>query len=225
MKKIGMVVALQKEITPFLKRIGADIKTEKRFGFEIMEFELSGKSIICINSGMGEINAAAATQTLIAVYGVETIINFGVCGALGDISVLETVLVKGVVYYEFDLSPIDPLKVAQYPGEESEVIATDENLRLAVKKSLPGIEEVICASADKFVADEKIKKDLQRRFGAEICEMESAAVLITCKNVGVPCLIVKAISDGKGGAEEFKKMCNEASKAYVDLIVDLVAEL
>ena len=51
--------------------------------------------------------------------------------------------------------------------------------------------------------------------------MESAGVLLTSLNVGVPCLIIKAVSDGKGGAEEFKQMVNYSSRQYVDLIFNL----
>ena len=225
MKKIGMVVAMQKEITPFLKSLGVKVKTVSRFGFDIMKFELSGKSIVCVQSGIGEIHASSATQTLIGVYGVEAIINFGVCGALGDIGVSETVLVKGVAHYDFDLSPIDDVAVGQYPGESSAIIGTDEGLRNAVKKIKPEIREVVCASADKFVASEGVKNLLSKTYGAKVCEMESAGVLITCKRCKVPCLIIKAVSDGKGGAEEFKKMVDEASKAYIDLVIKLLEEI
>ena len=51
--------------------------------------------------------------------------------------------------------------------------------------------------------------------------MESAGVLLTSLNMSVPCLIVKAVSDGKGGVEEFKKMVTHSSKQYVELVQSL----
>ena len=225
MKKIGMVVAMQKEIVPLFESLGIKVKTVKRFGFDITKFDYLDKSIICMQSGIGEIHAAAATQALIGTYGAEAIINFGVCGALGETALTETVIVKGVAHYDFDLSPIDDVSVGQYPSENSAVIETDKFLRKTAKKILPDCKEVICASADKFVADEKEKERLKMTFGAEICEMESAGVLITCKHSGVPCLIVKAVSDGKGGAEEYKKTVDTASRSCVRLVTELLKKL
>ena len=65
---------------------------------------------------IGEIYAAGATQLLISRYGVEAVINFGVSGSLiEEVGVLNTVLVEGIVHYDFDLSPIDNVSVGQYP--------------------------------------------------------------------------------------------------------------
>ena len=40
--------------------------------------------------------------------------------------------------------------------------------------------------ADKFVADEKIKEDLAKRYGASICEMECAGVLLPGRSRQTP---------------------------------------
>ena len=79
--------------------------------------------------------------------------------------------------------------------------------------------------AFRSCSSEKIKENLAKTYGASVCEMESAGVLLTCINAQVPCLIIKAVSDGKGGAEEFKKMVNHSSKQYVDIIYRLSENL
>ena len=71
------------------------------------------------------------------------------------------------------------------------------------------------------MADEKIKENLAKTYGASVCEMESAGVLLACLNMNVPCLIVKAVSDGKGGVEEFRKMVSHASCQYVEFVQNL----
>ncbi len=224
-KTVGMVVAMQKEIMPLIERSGIKTKTVMKYGFEVTKFTVADKNIVCVKSGVGELHAAAATQLLIGVYKADVIINFGVCGALKDKAIAETVLVKGVVHYDFDLSPIDPLSEGQYPDEPSAIIETDKDLRKAVKAIDTSIGEAICASGDKFVADENIKSDLAEKYGAEICEMESAGVLITAKHAAVPCVILKAVSDGKGGAEEFKEMVDRAANAYIKLVFSLLERL
>ncbi len=226
MKKIGMVVAMQKELLPFIGRQNGEIKKEKVKGFDVVSFKVGENVAYCARSGIGEIFAAAATQMLISEYDVDVIINFGVCGSLRQgVSLKTVVAVKGVVHYDFDLTAIDDLDVGVYPGSDGAVISTDRTLLEKVTEVAPDIPCVICASADKFVSDEKAKKYLRDTFSADICEMESAGVLITARNAAKPCLIIKAVSDGEGGAEEFAATVNEASKIYIDLINEISASL
>ncbi|MBQ8726532.1 MAG: 5'-methylthioadenosine/S-adenosylhomocysteine nucleosidase [Clostridia bacterium] len=222
MKKIGMVVAMQSEVENFLSQKNLQVERFEKRGFKVMTFSIGQNLAICVQSGVGEIFAASATQMLICEYDVDAVVNFGVCGSLVDgLKVGEVALVKGVAHYDFDTSAIDGCEVGRYLQFPEVTIWASEDLISKVKSVSPDIQTVICASADKFVADEKIKENLAKTFGASVCEMESAGVLLTCLNAGVPCLIVKAVSDGKGGAEEFKRMVNYSSRQYVDLIFNL----
>ena len=227
MKKIGMVVALEKEVKAFLEKQTVEIKEEKSGAFSVIKFTLGKNDVICVKSGVGEIFAAAATQYLITAYNPDIIINFGVCGSLTKLLGLEKVaLIKGVVHYAFDTSAVDHMGVGRYEQFDDAVIRTDENLLEKAKKAAgEDLPCVICASADKFVADKEEKIYLKDTFGASVCEMESAGVLITCRNAGVPCLIVKAVSDGEGGAEEYEKTIRTASEKYVKLVTALCNEL
>ena len=111
MKKIGMVVALEKELTAFLKEQTVEIKEEKSGAFHVLEFKIGECDVVCVKSGVGEIFAAAATQYLISVYNPEAIINFGICGSLTkDLGVEKVALVKGVVHYAFDTSAVDNIE-------------------------------------------------------------------------------------------------------------------
>lgn len=222
MKKIGMVVAMQSEVESFLSAKNLEIKRFLSGGFKMITFTLGDSEVYCVQSGVGEIFAASATQMLISSYSVDVIFNFGVCGSLVDgVDVGNVVVVDGVVHYDFDTSAIDGVEVGRYVQFPETVIRPDKRLIDRVLTEFPNIQRVICASADKFVADEKIKENLAKTYGASVCEMESAGVLLTCINAQVPCLIIKAVSDGKGGAEEFKKMVNHSSKQYVDIIYRL----
>ena len=222
MNKIGMVVAMQSEVESFLSANNLSVEHIKYGGFDIMKFNLGENGVYCVRSGVGEIFASAATQMLISVYSVEVIINFGVCGSLTEtLRVGEVALVEGVIHYDFDTGPIDGCEVGRYLQYPEVTLRPDKALLELAKRISPDIQSVICASADKFVADEKIKEHLAKTFGASVCEMESAGVLLACLNMGIPCLIVKAVSDGKGGAEEFRKMVTHASKQYVDFVCEL----
>ena len=225
-EKIGMVVAMDKEVTPFLSKAGKVLSEEVVSGFAVKKFNLSSKEIYLIKSGIGEIYASGATQVLISVFKVDVILNFGVCGSLdSSVEVEDTVFVTGVVHYDFDLSPIDPVVVGQYPGYDSPIIKIENELTTFAKNAFSNIGTAICASADKFVADENIKERLNATFGATVCDMECAGVTLTCLNAGVPVLIIKAVSDGKGGAEEFIRRVNTSAKVYIDTVKKIVEEI
>ena len=227
MKTIGLVVAMTKEIMPFLERQSGKVEKLSDFPFETYSCEINGKRTVCVKSGVGEVFAAAATQYLITKYSPEIIVNFGVCGSLTDnFDTKEIAIVGGVAYYPFDTSAIDGTKVGQYTGEGDVIMYTDKNLAEKTRKILGGKTPItICASGDKFVADEGEKKRLREDFNAEICEMESAGVLITARNSNVPCLIIKGVSDGKGGAEEYLKMVSLASEKCAEIVTGLCGEL
>lgn len=218
MKRIGMVVAMRKEILPLIENSGLEVSNESVGKYQISSFKYLDKEIIIVESGVGEIYAAGATQLLISKYEVECIINFGVCGLLNDkLNLLETVLVDGIVHYDFDLSKIDNLPVGQYPNMDR-VIPCKNSLMDVVTSINPSIQKVICASADKFVVDEDVKNNLYVEYDASICEMESAGVALTCLNNNIPFVVIKAVSDGKGGADEYRKLVMSASKSYIELI-------
>ena len=218
MKRIGMVVAMRKEILPLIENSGLEVSNESVGKYQISSFKYLDKEIIIVESGVGEIYAAGATQLLISKYEVECIINFGVCGLLNDkLNLLETVLVDGIVHYDFDLSKIDNLPVGQYPNMDR-VIPCKNSLMDVVTSINPSIQKVICASADKFVVDGDVKDNLYKEYDASICEMESAGVALTCLNNNIPFVVIKAVSDGKGGADDYKKLVMSASKSYIELI-------
>ncbi len=215
---IGMVVAMDKEIKPFFLKFGENVVEKTVGGYNVFECSIENKKVYLIKSGIGEIYASAATEILISVFNCELIVNFGVCGSLKDsISVCETVIVNGVVHYDFDLSDIDDVKVGEYPNYDVILKPSEElvNLALSVNNN---VKTAVCASADKFVSKKEIKEKLVSDFNADVCDMECAGVLLTSLNAKIPTLIIKAVSDGTGGAEEFNRRVNEACKVYLDTI-------
>lgn len=82
---------------------------------------------------------------------------------------------------------------------------------------------MVCASGDKFVGDAAEKLWLHNEFGADICDMESAAILLTCDRNRVPCLIIKAVADSlSGGAAEYWREKNQTAKSCLDHAVEVI---
>ena len=224
-KRIGLLVAVEMESV--FARYGTPGKTEKHGGFEIFRYENERYDLFVINSGIGEIAAAAATGLLIDRYEVELVVNFGVVGGLTEeMALSKTCVVTRVVHYDFDLSGIDPVQPAQYPGYEDIYLPADEELVKRALQICPELKPVICASADKFVGNQADKERLHRLYDADICEMESAAVLLTCRRNEVPCLMIKAVSDGlTGGGEEFYEAVQQCAAICLEVTDQIIREI
>ena len=193
---IGMIVAMSSEVAALLEKMGTPAETESPSGFEVMAYSLGKNMLYVVKSGVGEIYAASAAQMLISQYGVKMIVNFGICGGLtDDMALKKAVVVEKAVHYAFDLSQIDDCEVGQYPGYPDVYLPASEELVNLALEADPSLEKVICASADKFVGDPVEKRELNRRFGAKICEMEAAGIILTANRAGVPVLLIKAVSD------------------------------
>ena len=199
--KIGLIIAIERELKAFLEN-GGDITTKKVGGRIIYSTEMYGHEVSAVLSGYGEIDAAASTQLLILETGCDLIMNFGVTGALiPELKVEDLFVVDRVLNYDFDISPIDPVKKYQYLEYPDEYIPIDSELVDRATGIMPQLKKVTAASGGRFI-EKKEDKDALAALGCQICDMEIAAIARICLINGVRCLSVKCISDtyaGDGG--------------------------
>ncbi len=222
MKKIGMIVAMDKELKDYFEKLGS-VKVLENSVYNVWQAEAYGKELYIIKSGVGEISAAGATQYLITKYGVDIIINFGICGKISDnLKILDTVVLSSVVYYQFDCSDIDDVLPGVYMGN-SYYIETDKSLVNKILTLDASLKTAICASGDKFIGKKEDKKYLSNTFKADVCEMESAGILITCLKNSVKCLLIKSVSDDCDGMD-FRTYCTLAAQKYVEIVDKFVRE-
>lgn len=225
MKRIGMLVAV--EIDSVLARYGTPLETKEYRGFSVLTYQNDGYLLYVLNSGAGQIAAASGVQFLISVLQVEMIVNFGVVGGLTpEMAKSRTCIVERVVHYEFDTSPIDNCEVGRYLQYPSIYLPATPSLVKRAIELEPSLKPVTCASGDKFVDTAERKTALHEQFNADICEMEAAAIVLTCDRNNVPCLLIKAVSDGlTGGAEEFLDALQETSAICLEVADRIIKEL
>ena len=214
--KIGLLIAIRREMEAFLQS-GEERTEETVAGKTVYRTRMEGHEVYAVQSGCGEIDAAAAAMLLIVRYGCELILNFGVTGALEeDLEVEDLFVAEKVWHYDFDVTPFgDFIRVGQYEEYPDEFIPLDADLVKLVTERIPGIRKIAVASGDKFVEDRAEKLRL-RASGCGICEMELAAIARVCDRSGVKCLSIKCISDtfDGTGADFEKNVRNSAAKAF-----------
>ena len=133
------------------------------------------------------------------------VLNFGIVGACDSLlKVGDTCVVDRVVHYQYDLSDVDGVPAGRYLEYDRRRIPTSRELADKAVALVPSLHRVTCASGNKFMGDPAEKGRLREEFKAHICDMESAAILLTCDQNKVPCLMIKTVSDGvRGGADEY----------------------
>ena len=216
--KIGLLIAVQEELEAFLKS-GEAMTEESTAGKTIYRTRMEGQDIYAVQSGCGEIDAAAATMLLIVKYGCEVILNFGVTGALEEgLKVEDLFVAEKVCQSDFDVSPCYPVKKCQYSEYPDEFIPLDTDLITLVTEKVRGIRKVAVASSNKFIEEREDKLRL-RNLGCGICDMELAAIARVCERSGVRCLSIKCISDTfEGGAGDYaQNVRKSAEKAFAVL--------
>ncbi len=223
MKKIGLIVAVEDEALRQKYGEGYDLQD----GHGTVLYQTRQCQVYALHSGAGEIFAAAATQYLIDRYEVATVINYGVVGACTeDLKAGETCIVERVVHHQYDISSVDGVPAGRYLEYPETWLPVDKELVDKATASRSDLRRVTCASGDKFMDDPEEKLRLYEKFGADICDMEAAAILLTCDRNRVPCLFIKTVSDGvRGGASEYWDEKDRTARACLDILDQIIDEL
>jgi adenosylhomocysteine nucleosidase len=148
----------------------------------------SGDELIV--SGIGKVNAAAATQKAIDS-GAEEIINCGVAGGLdSSMNVGDIFEISKAVEFDFDLTIINGTKLGTHNERQSPYFDCTTTGQFPQR---------ILATGDRFTNDEKDVLD-PISLGATVKDMEGAAIAHVCERSAIPCRMLKSISDvhGKG---------------------------
>lgn len=219
--KIGIIVATEKEQQPFEEIFGKP--HSYHFGtYDVTKYLLDlTTAVFLVRSGFGEIAATSATQYLIDRFQVEAIINYGAVGSLrDDHRIGEIGFISKVVHYDFDISATGHYGVGEYPGKGTYLQPIKDAVPKAVMRQ-KHLTEFVCASADKFVAGGRLKRELRKDFNADVCDMETAGILLTCNKNNVPVTFIKTISDGVDeGSEAFNRNVYNVSLGCVEFLYE-----
>lgn len=229
MIKIGLVVAMEEEARNIYSRLGRNIGVSEEHGFKVSKYMNNNKMLYLIGSGIGELNAALATQYLITTYNVDYIINFGVVGSFkAQYKSLDIVLVDKIAHYDFSLNTLDENSYGKYPFQRDNAwFKTDRTLIEKAKDIAPELPLVSIATGDKFVANMELRNWIIDKFDADICDMESMGIYYAAMRYNVPCLFIKAVSDSADDSApvSFEKVVENGVNCYIDIVNAIIRGL
>lgn len=149
-------------------------------------------------TGIGKVRATMALSRELAIGApVRQIINIGTAGALRD----------GVVAPGRDL--FIPSAVLEHDISSAELRAMGYDM--TDRWDLPGGDGTVLASGDTFVADPVRRAELA--LYADLVDMEGCAVAHVSAQFGIPCRLVKAVTDNADeGAMEWPDLVDAAAR-------------
>ena len=201
------------------KRLSTRATVERVQGVAFMVGFLGQSRVIVGRSGAGKVNAAMIATLLVSHYAPSAVLFTGTAGALDlELKPADVVIGSSIGYHDFgattekglirrptrnpvtgDLNP--PL----FPADKT--AARDRPPRgtyaharaRAWTTRVPVVREGVIVTGDVFVANPAQRDEMRRVLGAAAVEMEGAAVVHVCAQLGVPVLVIRSITDSADG--------------------------
>lgn len=200
--KIGIIVAMEKELKLLLPMI-SDLTSVSSNGVKFYSGSLEGNAVVACQSGIGKVNAAVATLTMIEQYRPDIVINTGVAGGTGATDVLDVVIPDRIAYHDVWCGPDTvPGQAAECPPFFTTALDKKDIETLGGKTG-------VLASGDIFVSrKEEVEHILSLYPDAVAVDMESAAIAQVCYLRHVPFICIRVISDTPGGEDNITQYEN-----------------
>ena len=214
---IAIVSALGKELE-LLREATAD-RTEIDLGVGLPAWRgtLDGHDVTLAQCGMGKVAAAMLSTALFVACRPRLFIFTGVAGGLdpslniGDVVIGERLIQHDAGLFEPDglavyqaghlpfYRPTDELGFVAPPDLIATVVARLEGVdMISVHGRQPRITTGTILTGDVFVNSAQLRNRLYAQFNAQAVEMEGAALAQVADHLGVPFLVVRALSDLAG---------------------------
>ena len=190
---IGILGAMPEEVDQLCALLDG-VTIEPYAGVEYHQGYLGERRVVVCCAGMGKANAAATTQVLITKFGVDRIVFSGIAGNMSaHFGIGDVVVGRRVIYHDAqdDMLVQSAPFTAQYEGDPELVEAALSACRAVGVRAIAGT----IATGDQFVGDTATKRAIEQRVHPDCVEMEGAAVSQIAAKNGVPCVILRAMSD------------------------------
>lgn len=177
MQNYGIVVADKNEINKFNFPL---IEQKKINQFNFNTYLINGNHVTVVHSGIGIVNAAAATQELISSFKVSKIFSYGAVGGDDTTHVYDLIIPNKIYFYDVKTPWYD---FGQTPGEQK-----------FYNNDLKGINKNL-ASGNSFLSSKAEIFNIKTHIDVHIFDMETAAIAQVAYKNKVKIAIIKCVSD------------------------------
>lgn len=207
----------------------SEIIVKEVHGFSFTLGKMGNKEVALCLSGVGKGNAAMVTTLLISEFNPEYIVNIGTAGGMDPKqNTLDIIVSDDVVQHDFDTSYLDGkdgigLRFVSDKELGNKVVSLFE------KTDIPAnIHRGTIISGDVFVGENTRIVSLLGKFpDAKACEMEAGAVAQVASRLGIPFIVVRALSDivHKDNSNiDFLKNLEISSERSAEMVFNLIGQ-
>lgn len=228
---IGIIGAMDIEVQA-LKELMDEPKIQTISTVDFYSGKINGMDVVVAVAGVGKVNAAVCTQTMILTYHPEYIINVGVAGGLApELGIGDIAVAENVVEHDMDTTPIGDvpgyisgLNIVRIPCDKW----LSEKMINAAKK-IDGVKILTgtIASGDQFISMEDERKKIVDNFAAIAAEMEGASIGHVCYMNDVRFGVLRAISDGANSdsAMDYPTFAKMAAANSIKIICEMLNQI
>lgn len=201
---IGILSAMSKEHEQ-LTHLLANPVTETDGAYTFTIGALGQNTLVLMQCGIGKVNAAVGTTTLIHRFKPDCIISTGCAGGIGErLKVMDVVVSTYTVYHDVTIPGCEEGQIqglpARFKSEEQLVDTAMEHLpQPYADNHQPSIHAGLICTGDQFISEPAQLAAIKKRFPEALAvDMESAAVAQTCYLHGLPFVSFRVLSDTPG---------------------------
>jgi adenosylhomocysteine nucleosidase len=240
--------ALQEEIS--LLQAAMEDKTENKIlGIPFTVGRLKGRRVVVAVSGIGKVNASVTTTLLLDHFHPSQVLFSGVAGGLNpDLKTGDIVIAAKTAQHDLGnftangmerrgvANPLTGKRNPTFFEADPFLLTTAEKaaarvqlakIRIGETEHAPKVVKGVVVSGDVFVASSEKSQELRKSLGADAVEMEGAAVAQICYQQGIPCLVIRCLSDSAdaNAAADFDVFVKQAARNAATITTAIVEDL
>ena len=225
--KIGIIAAMPEELKILVENL-ENAEKHLRLGHVYHTGSIGRHEVVLVESGIGKVMSAMSVAVLVNEFKVTAVINTGSAGAVAEgLQIGDIVVADRLVYHDVDVTAFgyEYGQMARQPlyFEASRYLVSE------MKKILEKTHRVgLIATGDSFIAGQDKIDRIKGHFPDVLAvEMEGAAVAQATHSIGLPFMVIRAMSDtaSHDANISFDEFIHEAGKRSADTLIQFLKEL
>ena len=212
--KIGIIAAMPEELVHLTQNLDRTQEVQV-LGNTYYTGTVGKTEVVLVQSGIGKVMSAMSVAVLANHFQVDAVINTGSAGAVAEgIAVGDVVIADKLAYHDVDVTAFGYAygQMAQQPL----YFESDKNFVAKIQESLSQLNQKwhlgLIATGDSFIAGEDKIASIKSHFPEVLAvEMEGAAIAQAAQALGLPFLVIRAMSDNAN---------HEASISFDEFIIE-----